>query len=275
MYRYGKLATLKTSVCKIIYLADTGKTTDSLRCLVGRCRASCSAFSKPQLMAKELPFYKFTATEWLTGDIYFENFDIQGLFISVCATYWKQDCDITLSRLKQRLSNASTEQWQRLIDGNYIKVKNDIVSIKFLDEQIRELSDQHKKKVEAGRKGGQASVKQRLSNAQPTLNHKDIDIEEDKEQELKEDLFEKFWTLYAKGVTRIPSQREWLNIDEAEYAKILEHVPKYVRATPKYRKDPVNYLKDRAWLDPELPKQTVSETEKPKERFVPTPPKYT
>lgn len=218
-------------------------------------------------MAKELPFYKFTATEWLTGDIYFEDFDVQGLFISVCATYWAQDCDITLSRLKQRLSNASAEQWQRLIDGNYIKVKNDVVSIKFLDEQIKELTDQHKKKVDAGRKGGQASVKQRLSTAKATLNHKDIDIEEDKEKDKELSLesdFDLFFKAYDKQEGRVPCQREWHEIDAREYPKILLHVGRYVAATPdkKFRKLPVNYLKDRTWLDAELPKQNETATPK-------------
>lgn len=138
-------------------------------------------------MAKELPFFKFTANEWLTGDIYFEDFDIQGLFSSVCATYWSKDCNITLTKLKQRLSNAKANQWQRLVDGGYIKVDDDNVSISFLDEQIQELSAQRMKKVEAGRKGGKASVKQRLSNAKASVKHKDIDIEVDKDIEVEID----------------------------------------------------------------------------------------
>lgn len=230
-------------------------------------------------MAKELPFYKFTATEWLTGDIYFEDFDVQGLFISVCATYWAQDCNITLSRLKQRLSNASSEQWQRLIDANYIKVKNDVVSINFLDEQIKELTEQHKKKVEAGRKGGQASVKQRLSNAKPKVKHIDIDIEKEEEEEdiSLETEFDIFFKAYDKQEGRVPCQREWYKIDAREYAKILIHVGKYVAATPdkKFRKLPVNYLKDRTWLDAELPKQSSgsNQTQEP-QKFIPRPPQY-
>ncbi len=67
--------------------------------------------------------------------------------------------------------------------------------------------------------------------------------------------FNQFWDLYDKKLDLVPCQREWMNIDEPEYSKILEHVPKYVNATPekKYRKKPLNYLKDRTWLDSELP----------------------
>jgi len=67
--------------------------------------------------------------------------------------------------------------------------------------------------------------------------------------------FNQFWDLYDKKLDLVPCQREWMSIDELEYSKILEHVPKYVNATPtkKYRKKPLNYLKDRTWLDSELP----------------------
>ena len=236
-------------------------------------------------MAKELPFYKFTATEWLTGDISFEDFDVQGLFISVCATYWAQDCQITLARLKQRLRNASSEQWQRLIDGNYIKVKGDNVSIKFLDEQIEELSGQHKKRVEAGRKGGEASVKQRLSNAKPTLNHKDIDkdIEEEQEEEKETDIpletnFDIFWKAYDYNVGLRQTQAEWSTITKempTEIAKILVHVTKYVASKPDkgYRKKPENYLKERSWMD-EIVKPKQGQTQPVIEKFVPRKPFY-
>lgn len=237
-------------------------------------------------MAKELPFYKFTATEWLTGDISFEDFDVQGLFISVCATYWAQDCQITLARLKQRLRNASSEQWQRLIDGNYIKVKGDNVSIKFLDEQIEELSGQHKKKVEAGRKGGQASVKQRLSIAEPTVNHKDIDIEEEQEVEKEKEKetvlsfsdFDIFWKAYDYNVGLRQTQAEWSAIAKempTEIAKILVHVPKYVASKPDkgYRKKPENYLKERSWND-EIVKTKQGQAQPVIEKFVPRKPFY-
>lgn len=80
--------------------------------------------------------------------------------------------------------------------------------------------------------------------------------------------FETFFNAYGKLIDKIPCQREWSNIDRPEHAKILEHVIKFVEATPdvRYRKKPLNYLKDRTWLDPQLPNQA---TQPPKERFKP------
>lgn len=96
----------------------------------------------------------------------------------------------------------------------------------------------------------------------------------DTRKENKEDLFEKFWTLYKKGTNRVPAQREWFLIDHSEYPKIIEHVPKYVVATPKFRKDAVNYLKDRVWTDTELPKQSNTKDEPVTQVFIPRKPFY-
>ena len=77
--------------------------------------------------------------------------------------------------------------------------------------------------------------------------------------------FDIFFKAYGKQVDKIPCQREWLNIEREEHAKILEHVSKYVNSTPdvKFRKKPLNYLKDRTWLDPELPNAIKKEKFKP------------
>lgn len=85
-------------------------------------------------------------------------------------------------------------------------------------------------------------------NGNVSVNDNDISIGRD---------FDTFFEAYGKQVDKIPCQREWLNIEREEHAKILEHVPKYVNSTPdvKFRKKPLNYLKDRTWLDPELPNQ--------------------
>ena len=216
-------------------------------------------------MSKELPFFKFTANEWLTGDINYESFEMQGLFIAVCSTYWSKDCNITFSKLKQRLSNASADQWDSLIKGGYIKVKGDEINIDFLDEQMNDLSEQHRKKVEAGRKGGKASSKQRSSNAKATVKHKDIDIEEEKDEEEDvdinaPDLFQIFWNLYGNKIEEVKCQREWFNIDHAEYTKIIEHVPKFVNASGKFLCKPINYLEGRRWLDEQLPNYSKEES---------------
>lgn len=107
------------------------------------------------------------------------------------------------------------------------------------------------------------------------VNHMENEIEYDNEienQRKKESVqigidFETFFTAYGKQIDQIPCQREWSNIDRAEHAKILVHVPKYVAATPdvQFRKKPLNYLKDRTWLDPQLPNHGSEKNNIPKD----------
>jgi len=110
---------------------------------------------------------------------------------------------------------------------------------------------------ENGAKGGRPKTKKTQSvisepkkpdSVNVSVNDNDISIGRD---------FDTFFEAYGKQVDKIPCQREWLNIEREEHAKILEHVPKYVNSTPdvKFRKKPLNYLKDRTWLDPDLPNQ--------------------
>ena len=89
-----------------------------------------------------------------------------------------------------------------------------------------------------------------------SVNDNDISIGRD---------FDIFFEAYGKQVDKIPCQREWLNIEREEHAKILEHDSKYVNSTPdvKFRKKPLNYLKDRTWPEPELPNATKKDKFKP------------
>jgi hypothetical protein len=116
-----------------------------------------------------------------------------------------------------------------------------------------------------GAKGGRPKTQKTQSvisepkkpvNGNVSVNDNDISIGTD---------FDIFFEAYGKQVDKIPCQREWLNIEREEHAKILEHVSKYVNSTPdvKFRKKPLNYLKDRTWLDPELPNATKKEKFKP------------
>lgn len=72
-------------------------------------------------MSKELPFFKFNATEWITGNISYESFELQGAFISVCAEYWNRNNQMTIEEAKLRLRNA--EIVDLLIAKGYLKRK--------------------------------------------------------------------------------------------------------------------------------------------------------
>lgn len=87
----------------------------------------------------------------------------------------------------------------------------------------------------------------------PKETEEDFDFLDDEIDLSKPDYFELFWIAYGSGTNKTPSQREWREIDSAEYPKIVEHAPRFVKASGAFLKSPVNYLKDRCWLDEDLP----------------------
>ena len=102
-------------------------------------------------MAKNFPYFKFIATEWLTGDIYFEDFELQGLFVSICANYWQRDGELTLDDCNKR---TKSKRISDLIKRKYIKVIGGKIQISFLDEQLIEAGHISKTNSKNGKLGG-------------------------------------------------------------------------------------------------------------------------
>jgi len=116
-------------------------------------------------MAKELLFYRFYVSKWLTDDISFETYKTKGVFSDVCAFYWSRDCTVTKEILLKRFKNAKSTVNELISKGLIKETKNnDLVNIKFLDEQHDILSNERQKKVDAGRIGGMAKGKHILSD---------------------------------------------------------------------------------------------------------------
>ena len=151
-----------------------------------------------------------------------------------------------------------------------------------LKRDLRKWEKQQEQRVEAGKRS--AEIRQRnatkASDRSTTVNERSISstvngsvngsvsVNDNEINTLSlESDFDLFFKAYDKQEGRVPCQREWGEIDAREYPKILLHVGKYVAATPdkKFRKLPINYLKDRTWLDAELPTQKETTTTKPKE----------
>lgn len=156
-------------------------------------------------MAKNFPYFKFTATEWLTGDIVYESLEIQGLFINVCALYWQRDGKLTTEDLIRRYKNESLIN--QLID-RYIWNEQGNILIKFLDEQLIEANHISKVNSENGKKGAEA--KRNKANAKRPLNDsKAILSKEEKEEEINKN----------KNKNKI---KEFVFISESELNKLNE-----------------------------------------------------
>ena len=109
-------------------------------------------------MSKELPYFKSFPEQWLSGDINFESFELQGAFTCAKHHYWANNCSFTYDKMLLRLKN-NKDILDELIKKDYIVLNNDKVHIKFLDEQYKESQELHKKRVKNGSKGGSATAK--------------------------------------------------------------------------------------------------------------------
>lgn len=140
---------------------------------------------------KELPYFKFYTNEWITGDVTFLDYETQGLFINLCAYYWSKDANLTLTNAKRKFSDVKTDSFNLLIEADIIKINEDSIIIKFLDEQRGERGKLSTTNSKNGAKGGRP--KKRIeSETKPTALFiesetlaKKSNIEEKREEENK------------------------------------------------------------------------------------------
>lgn len=143
-------------------------------------------------MPKGFPFFKFLATDWLTGDIVFESMEAQGLFINICALYWQRDGDLSTEDINRRYKLPEV---LKLLEGRFLKIdEENKIRVSFLDEQLEDAGYISKKNSEKGLKSAAAkaaktlenstTVEPQLTTVQPNSTKK---IEIKKEKQSKED----------------------------------------------------------------------------------------
>lgn len=134
-------------------------------------------------MAKNFPFFKFVATEWLTGDIVYEELSTQGLFINICALYWQRDGKLSLQDINKRYKTIIVDN---LID-RFFTVINGNISISFLDEQLIDAGHISKVNSENGKKGAEAKRIKATAN-RPLSEPLAKPSKEEEEQEEEKDI---------------------------------------------------------------------------------------
>jgi len=156
---------------------------------------------------KELPYFKFFPSEWITGNITLCSLPAQGLFINVCAWYWVKGCSLNIDTLTRRSTTWSTTGQtngqpdskplvEELEKMEIIKVNKETgeVEINFLNEQYNELIHERERLKKASAMGVLARKKNitRRSTGgkphgqppvKPMVNLKDKDLDKDKEED--------------------------------------------------------------------------------------------
>lgn len=135
-------------------------------------------------MAKNFPYFKFIASEWMTGDIVFESLSVQGLFINICALYWQRNGLLSIDDINKRYKNP--DELNELTD-RFFSVNDGLISVKFLDEQLIEANHISKVNSENGAKGGRPkslkTQEKKPTANRPLTDHKANESKEEKETE--------------------------------------------------------------------------------------------
>lgn len=160
-------------------------------------------------MAKNFPYFKFVATEWLTGNISFEDFEVQGLFISICSFYWHRDGSISFEEIKKRYKRD--DLIQKLIESDFLGSDSEVVSISFLDEQLEAADHISKRNSENGKKGAYLKalkIKEKQATASQPLESRLANFsKEEEEEEVKKN----------KNISKV---------DTFEFDKLLDYIKK-------------------------------------------------
>jgi len=103
-------------------------------------------------MSKENPYFKFYTSEWLNGRITLEEYELQGLFINLCAYYWHSHGEVTKEQANKKFKNPIG--FDLLLKENLIALSGEKLVIVFLDEQLEQRGVQSIINRANGNKGG-------------------------------------------------------------------------------------------------------------------------
>jgi hypothetical protein len=136
-------------------------------------------------MAKELPYFKFDAAEWISGEITLEDLTTQGVFVNICAYYWFRSGKLTLTEIKRRVK-CKQAVFDRLVEQKLIKVTDDWIEISFLKDQFDERGHISEKNSKNGSLGGAPKGNKNAQKNNPK-QPKTTNIEEKRREEKREE----------------------------------------------------------------------------------------
>lgn len=190
---------------------------------------------------------------------------IQGVFINICAWYWRKNCDLELTFIMRRMCNAHAmleDCINQLIDEDIIQVVNNQIKIEFLDNQFAELSARHQRRVDAAKKRWSCNA-----DAKQSILYDSDSISLNKKEVIE--LFDKFWDLYDYKKAKAETLRYWKKLSDKDRKAVMGVVLEYVERTHTdgtfpsrmYPQKFINPAK-RRWED-ELPAKKSAQETKP------------
>lgn len=135
-------------------------------------------------MAKELPYFKFEPSQWENGNVQMLSNDEKVLFINICCMYWARLGDLPEKLVVLKLCGGNAVALISLYDEGVIEDNNGMISVKFLDEQLKEFDVLSQKNSQNAKGGWEKRRANKATNATASISQSQNDaIREDKRRE--------------------------------------------------------------------------------------------
>jgi len=213
---------------------------------------------------KKLDWFKFSATDWLSGSVQLLSDGEKGTFIDLIAMIWKEQGSITVNNIlyrKLRLDNATAcERIESYCELGILVMRDDKLSIKFLDNQIGD--------IETTSKNNSENAKKRWDKKKTECDRMPIREEKRREEEIRKDnirednkelkqklesSWEIFWADYPKKTNNVNAKKTLFNYlkQGVTIEQICEAMNKSeaLRNERQYIPNPQAWLNKTPWLD--------------------------
>ena len=101
---------------------------------------------------KDKPWFKFTASNWLSGSVQLLSDAEKGTYIDLVSMIWKEGGQLEFNKIlarKLRIDySVACERIKSYCELDIMVCENDVLSIKFLDEQFKDMAETSKKNSE-------------------------------------------------------------------------------------------------------------------------------
>ena len=214
-------------------------------------------------MNKKLDWFKFSATDWLSGSVQLLSDGEKGTFIDLIAMIWKEQGSITVNNIlyrKLRIDNATAcERIKSYCELGILVMRDDKLSIKFLDNQMSDIETTSKKNSE--------NAKKRWDKKKVECDRMPIREEKKREEKIRTDnkkennkqlesSWEIFWNDYPKKTNNVNAKKTLFKYlkQGVTIEQICEAMNKSedLRNERQYIPNPQAWLNKAPWLDEEF-----------------------
>lgn len=198
----------------------------------------------------------------------------RGIWIDLCCAIWDADDEGSITGTVSQLSRVCRCDVQEMRAAIDDLVENDVADIGSCEDGFFTITSRRMRKQLAemhGNRDRQRKHRSRNADSNGEVTGDVTQLSEEGRLKTEEgrrkvssaeekvsESFEIVWATYEKKIGKDAARKAWKSRTKTERVAIMEHIPRFVAATPekKFRPHLSTYLNRRQWEDEELPINT-------------------